>query len=111
MCHNQVMIEVNIFEIKAKFAEYLDRVSKGETVLIYKHNRPVAELRGVPKRQSTPRPIGPLPGRPAFSVPPSFFEPLSQEDLQLWEGSAAGMSEPPASKRDGRRRAKGSKTQ
>ena len=111
MCHNRVMIEVNIFEIKAKLSEYLDRVSKGETVLIYKHNKLVAELRGVPERQSTPRPIGPLPGRPAFKVPPSFFEPLSEEELQLWEGSAGGMPEPPASKRDGRRRAQRSKTQ
>ena len=103
------MIEVNIFEIRAKLSEYLDRVSKGETILIYKHNKPVAELRGVPERQSIPRPIGPLPGRPAFKVPPSFFEPLSEEDLQLWEGSAGRMPEPHASKRDGRLHAKRTK--
>ena len=111
MCHNKVMIEVNIFEIKAKLSEFLDRGSKGETVLIYKHNKPVAELRGVPERHSTPRPIGPLPGRPAFKVPPSFFEPLSEEDFQLWEGSAGAKPEPPALERGGRRRAKRSKAQ
>jgi len=35
---------------------------------------------------SRPRTIGPIPGRPTFDVPPSFFEPLPPEELELWDG-------------------------
>jgi prevent-host-death family protein len=94
MCHNLVMIEVNIFEIKAKLSEYLDRVAKGDSIIIYRRNKPIAELRGVPEPLSVPRPIGPVAGRPAFKVPPSFFEPLPEEDLQPWEGAETAARPP-----------------
>lgn len=79
------MLMVNIFEIKAKLSEYLDRVVAGEPVLICRHNKPIAELRAVAGTRAEPRPIGPLPDRPTFDVPPSFFEPLSEDELAQWE--------------------------
>ena len=84
-----VIMKVNVFEVKAKLSEYLDRVLAGEHVVICRHNKPVAELRAVDETPTEARPIGPLPGRPTFEVPPSFFEPLPDEDLALWEGSGA----------------------
>jgi prevent-host-death family protein len=81
-----VMIKANIFEIKAKLSEYLDRAAQGERIVICRHNRPVAELRAVDEVRTEPRPIGPLPGRPTFTIPASFFEPLPQGELELWEG-------------------------
>ena len=84
-----VIMKVNVFEIKAKLSQYLDRVLDGERVVICRHNKPVAELRAVTEPRAQPRPIGPLPGRPTFEVPAAFFEPLPDEDLALWEGSGA----------------------
>jgi prevent-host-death family protein len=90
------MMRVNVFEVKAKLSEYLDRASRGERIVVCRHNKPVAELRAVDERRTESRPIGPLPGRPRFDVPPSFFEPLSGEDLAAWEGGELPYA-PPAS--------------
>jgi prevent-host-death family protein len=87
--HNIVMIKANIFEIKARLSEYLDRATRGERIVICRHNRPVAELLAVDEVRTDPRPIGPLPGRPTFTVPASFFEPLPSDELDLWEGVAS----------------------
>jgi len=89
MAYNMVMSKVNVFEVKAKLSEYLDRATRGERIVICRHNRPVAELRAIEAVRTEPRPIGPLPGRPTFEVPASFFDPLPQEELDLWEGVAA----------------------
>ena len=96
-----VMIEANIFEIKAKLSEYIDRAGRGDTVVIYRHNKAVAELRGIPGVRSTPRPLGPLPGRPSFKVPASFFDPLPEEELLLWEGAAPIAPSPARNRREG----------
>ena len=87
--HNIVMIKANIFQIKARLSEYLDRATHGERIVICRHNKPVAELRAVDEVRTEPRPIGPLSGRPTFIVPASFFEPLPSEELDLWEGVAS----------------------
>ena len=84
-----VMIKVNLAEAKAKLSEYLDRAVAGDHIVICRHNAPVAELRPVARAQVDPRPIGPLAGRPAFDVPAAFFEPLSNDDLDSWEGLAS----------------------
>lgn len=81
-------VKVNVFEIKAKFAEYLDRVARGERVVIHRYNTPVAELSPVTAARAEPRPIGPVAGRPTFDLPPSFFEPLEEGDLKAWEGAS-----------------------
>lgn len=87
-----VMFKVNVFEVKAKLSEYLERAAQGERIVIYRHNTPVAELGPVQSVRTEPRPIGPLPGEPTFEVPASFFEPLPDEELDLWEGK--GPSDP-----------------
>lgn len=83
------MAKVNVFEVKAKLSEFLDRAAAGERILICRHNTPVAELRAVEASRVDERPIGPLPGRPTFEVPPSFFEPMPDDELELWEGKVA----------------------
>jgi prevent-host-death family protein len=87
-----VMIKVNVFEAKARLSEYLDRAAGGERILICRRNEPVAELRAVASTRTEPRPIGPLPGRPRFSVPATFFEPLPVEELDAWEGGGERSS-------------------
>ncbi len=73
------MIVINIHEAKAKLSEYLDAVAGGETVVICKRNRPIAELRAVEQKRTEPRPLG--RGAYTFAVPDSFFEPMPDDWL------------------------------
>ena len=84
------MNKVNVFEVKAKLSEYLDRAARGERIVICRHNKPVAELRAIADTVPGPRRIGPIPGRPTFDLPSSFFEPLPDDELEQWEGVAGG---------------------
>jgi prevent-host-death family protein len=88
----RTMVLVSIVDMKAKLSTYVERAARGEQILICRHNKPVAELRPVVPRRSEPRPIGPLPGRPTFDVPDTFFEPLDSEELELWE--SPGTTDP-----------------
>lgn len=80
------MIVVNINEAKARLSEYLDAVGKGERVLICKRNQPVAELRAVEHKRTTPRPIGLAKG--TIKILPSFFDPMPDDWLDEWENGA-----------------------
>jgi prevent-host-death family protein len=81
-----VMIMVNIAEAKAKLSEYIEAVSQGEAVVICRHNRPVAELRPSEAARVGPRDLAPMfPGETFMTD--AFFEPMSAEELQEWEGS------------------------
>ena len=88
------MWKANVVELKARLSEYLDRASRGERIVICRHNKPVAELRAVEGGRTEPRPIGPLTERPTFEVPASFFEPMSDDELNLWEGVSS--ADPPS---------------
>ena len=81
------MFRTNVADAKARLSEYLDRAARGERILICRHNKPIAELRGVEEFRSEPRPVGPLPGRPTFALTERFFDPLSDEELASWEDS------------------------
>lgn len=79
---------VNLHEAKAHLSELLDRVEAGETVVICRRNKPVAELKPVPSSGvAEPRPIGLAKG--TISIPPSFFEPLPEDILASFEGQEA----------------------
>jgi prevent-host-death family protein len=84
-----VMFKVNLFEAKAKLSEYVDRAARGERIVICRHNKPVAELRSIAEARTNPRVIGPIPGRPTFDLPPSFFAPMPPDELDLWDGISA----------------------
>jgi prevent-host-death family protein len=79
------MIMVNIADVKARLSEYLEAVTQGETVVICRHNRPVAELRPIEVRRTGPRDLTPM--FPDWKIDPAFFEPLDAEELAAWEGS------------------------
>jgi prevent-host-death family protein len=79
------MIKVNVHRAKTNLSRYLQRVEEGETIVICRRNVPVAELRPIPPRRTTPRPIGLAAS--VFSVPDSFFDPLPDELLDAFDGS------------------------
>jgi prevent-host-death family protein len=78
------MTAVNVHEAKARLSELLDRVERGETVVIARRNRPVAELRPIARaaRKKRRRPIGLAKGM--GRVLPAFFEPMSADELADW---------------------------
>lgn len=77
------MAKVNIRELKAHLSEYVERVAAGETIVVAKHNEPVAELRPVPRRRKKSIFGNPVPG---LEVPPSFFEPLPDDIVAAFSG-------------------------
>jgi antitoxin (DNA-binding transcriptional repressor) of toxin-antitoxin stability system len=78
------MLRVNIAEAKANFSKLLRAAQAGEPVIICDRNREIVELRALPQPSKEKRPLG--PARPGFSIPDSFFEPMSEEELREWEG-------------------------
>ncbi len=78
------MIKLNIHEAKTHLSRYLKRLEAGETILLCKHNVPIAEIRPLPQLRTTPRPLGTAKG--AVKVPSEFFEPLPEDLLRAFEG-------------------------
>jgi antitoxin (DNA-binding transcriptional repressor) of toxin-antitoxin stability system len=82
------MVRVNIHEAKTHLSEHLERLERGaeDVVVICRRNEPIAELRALPKRQTTPRPI--LVADPRFRLSAAFFEPLPDDLLAAFEASS-----------------------
>ena len=78
------MIRVNIHEAKTHLSRYVERVEAGEVVVLCRRNQPVAEIRAHRQPPAEARPFGLAKG--TFSVPPSFFEPLPDEEIAAFEG-------------------------
>ena len=79
-------MQVNVAEAKARMSELLRRVKAGETVIISERNIPVAELRPIGADPNSARERSLDPVWPGWTVPDSFFEPLSDELLDAFEG-------------------------
>jgi prevent-host-death family protein len=91
------MIVINIHEAKARLSEFVDAAAKGEHVVICRRNQPVVELRPVAAARTTPR----LVGEPLwpFSVPATFMEPLSDDDLDAFDGGPPAADQPQVAER------------
>ena len=81
------MIKLNVHEAKTNLSKYLDRLDKGETIILCKRNIPIAEIRPLPKRRNRKRPVGLAKG--TFEVPGEFFEPLPPELVDSFDGKDA----------------------
>jgi prevent-host-death family protein len=81
------MITINIHDAKTHLSHYLEEVARGETVVICKRNRPLAEIRPLPAPPATPRPVGLAKG--TFSIPADFFAPLPDDVIRDFEGCDA----------------------
>lgn len=78
------MVTVNVHEAKTHLSRLLKQVEAGEEVTIARNGEPVARL--TPMRKRGKRKPGSMAG--LFTVPDSFFDPLPEEELALWEGTA-----------------------
>ncbi len=78
------MIRLNIHEAKTHLSKYLERLAKGETIVLCKRNTPVAEIRPLPHVRKARRPIGLAKNK--FKIRKKFFDPLPDELLDAFEG-------------------------
>lgn len=78
------MVRINVHEAKTHLSQYLRQVEQGETILLCRHNRPIAEIRRLPGGPAQRRVFGLDEGKAV--VPPEFFEPLDEETLEYFSG-------------------------
>jgi antitoxin (DNA-binding transcriptional repressor) of toxin-antitoxin stability system len=78
------MKQVNMHEAKTHLSRYIAELKPGETLVLCNRNQPVAEIRPIIDQTKTKRRIGFAKGE--FTVPDSFFEPLSEDMLKAFNG-------------------------
>ena len=71
---------VNVHTAKTNLSRLLDRVRKGEEIVLARAGKQCAKL--VPLAEAQERKPGLLKG---WRLPESFFEPLPAEELDAWE--------------------------
>lgn len=77
-------MQVTIHTAKTNLSKLIEAARAGEEVVIAKGKVPVARIVAIPQTRFT---IGLLKGKVA-GAGPDFFEPMSEDELALWEGSA-----------------------
>lgn len=74
------MTTVNVHEAKSQLSRLLAQVEAGEEVTIARNGKPVAKLVGCQPKAK--RQFGTMKG--LISIDERFFEPLPEEELELW---------------------------
>ncbi|MDX2230894.1 MAG: type II toxin-antitoxin system prevent-host-death family antitoxin [Leptolyngbyaceae cyanobacterium bins.349] len=77
------MLDVSVDDIQRDPLKYLRQVEAGETLVIFRGDKPIAELKPVGNRQPL-RPFGLCAGE--FTVPDDFDAPLPEDLLNAFEG-------------------------
>ena len=75
-------MKVSVKAAETSLSELIDAALSGEEVVIERGNKPTVKLVPIDR---PPFRIGILQGQ--FGEGPDFFEPMSEEDLALWEGT------------------------
>jgi prevent-host-death family protein len=79
------MTRINVHEAKTHLSKVLDRVEKGETVILCRRNLPIAEIRPLAKEAEKPyRRFGFLKG--LVHVTDAFFEPMPDDFMEHFGG-------------------------
>lgn len=77
------MLNVTVDEIQRDPLKYLRQVEAGETLVIVRSDKPIAELRPIASGKHL-RPFGLCTGE--FTVPDDFDAPLPEDLLSAFEG-------------------------
>lgn len=77
------MLNVTVDEIQRDPLKYLRQVEAGETLVIVRSDKPIAELRPIASNKQL-RPFGLCAGE--FTVPNDFDAPLPEDVLNAFEG-------------------------
>ena len=78
------MLNVTIDELQRDPLKYLHQVEAGETLVIVRFEKPIAELRLIASSEKQLRPFGLCTGE--FTVPDDFDDPLPEDLLSTFEG-------------------------
>ena len=78
------MVTVNVHEAKTHLSRLLAQVEAGEDVVIARGGKPVARL--VYFQERGKRQFGSMKGK--IELDDSFFDPLPEDELALWQGRA-----------------------
>jgi antitoxin (DNA-binding transcriptional repressor) of toxin-antitoxin stability system len=70
------MIKLNVHEAKTHLSYYLQKLKRGETILLCRRNVPIAEIRALPPRRKTKRQIGLAKGNSRLSEILSPCQPI-----------------------------------
>ena len=73
---------VNVHQAKTHLSRLLAQVEAGEEIVIARRGKPVARLVGCKPRGKRQPDV--LKGK--IVLPEGFFDPLSEEELKVWEG-------------------------
>jgi antitoxin (DNA-binding transcriptional repressor) of toxin-antitoxin stability system len=81
-------MEATMHEAKTQLSKLVARALQGEEVILThgKKRTPAVKLVPVDTSRVTERPIGLYKGQ--IGIGPAFFEPLPEDELDLWEGKA-----------------------
>ncbi len=79
------MMRVSVEEIRQDVSAFLQRVEAGETLLIVRTGKPIAEIQPVAVPPEALRPFGLCAG--AFTVPEDFDAPLPEDIINAFEGT------------------------
>lgn len=74
-------MKVNVHEAKSQLSRLLELVEAGETVVIARHGRPVAEL--VPASQ-TGFPFGIARNEPLVASGDEWWQPMTDDEAEDW---------------------------
>lgn len=77
------MLNVTVDDIQRDPLKYLNQVEAGETLIIFRSDKPIAELKPVANSKQL-RPFGLCAGE--FTVPDDFDTPLPEDLLNAFEG-------------------------
>ena len=84
------MIRVSVDEARTHLSQYLDKVEAGETMILCRHNRPVAEVRPINSKVRRKRVFGVDDG---FGVSPKFssrFRTIGGSDARRADRAGSG---------------------
>jgi antitoxin (DNA-binding transcriptional repressor) of toxin-antitoxin stability system len=79
------MTAIQVRDIERDVLGCLRRVEAGESLLVLKDGRPLAEIKPVAPAAAQPRPAGLCAGE--FTVPEDFDRPLPADVLDAFEGA------------------------
>ena len=77
---------LNIHQAKTHLSEHLAALGARDRIILCRRNRPIAEIRPLPAPRSALRSVG--LGKGLATIPESFFAPLPDEVLDLFDGGA-----------------------
>jgi antitoxin (DNA-binding transcriptional repressor) of toxin-antitoxin stability system len=84
LINKSATVQVTLDEILKDLQAYLKKVELGETLIILKAGKPLAEVKPLTGEEKSRRPFG--LGAGDFTVPDDFDAPLPESVLQEFEG-------------------------